>query len=87
VYILPLHRNGGSSIVACVFISAGTCLPNRCLAMNFFSVSAIPDFRRHVAIQETQNQTGLLVFFFFSDFAYCIATILNEYTIGYRPTQ
>jgi hypothetical protein len=45
-----LHRNGSSSIVTCVFISVGTCLLSRCLAMNVCSGSAIPAFRRHVAI-------------------------------------
>jgi hypothetical protein len=33
-----------------VFISAGTCIPNRCLGMNVYSGSAIPAFRRHVRI-------------------------------------
>jgi hypothetical protein len=47
VFTPPLHRNGSSSIVACVFISAGTCLPSRCLAMNVYSGSAIPAFGRH----------------------------------------
>jgi hypothetical protein len=45
-----LRRNGSSSIVACVFISAGTCLPSRCLAMIVYSGSAIPAFRRHVTM-------------------------------------
>jgi hypothetical protein len=45
-----LHRNGSSSIVKCVFISAGTCLPSRCLAMNVYSGSAIPAFRRHITM-------------------------------------
>jgi hypothetical protein len=39
-----------SSIVACVFISAGTYLPSRCLAMNVCSGSAVPAFSRHVVI-------------------------------------
>jgi hypothetical protein len=30
----PLHSNGSYSIVACLFIAAGMCLPSRCLAMN-----------------------------------------------------
>jgi hypothetical protein len=37
-------------IVACVFVVAGTCLPSRCLAMNVYSGSTIPAFRRHVTI-------------------------------------
>jgi hypothetical protein len=44
------HRNSSSSIVMCIFISAETCLPSRCLAMNIYTGSAIPAFRRHVTI-------------------------------------
>jgi hypothetical protein len=29
----PLHSNGIYSIVACVFVAAGMCLPSRCLEM------------------------------------------------------
>jgi hypothetical protein len=50
MFTLPLHRNGSSSIVACVFISAGTCLPSPCLEMNVYSGSDILAFRRHVTI-------------------------------------
>jgi hypothetical protein len=39
VFTSPLHING-SSIVACVFISVGTYLPNRCLAMNYSGYQA-----------------------------------------------
>jgi hypothetical protein len=39
VFTSSLHRNGSSSIVACVFISAGTCLPSRCPVMNVCSGS------------------------------------------------
>jgi hypothetical protein len=45
-----LHRNGSYSIVACEFISAGTSLRNRCLAMNVYPRSAIAALRRHVTI-------------------------------------
>jgi hypothetical protein len=38
------------SIVACLFVAAGTCLPRRCLATNVYSDSTIPAFRRHVTI-------------------------------------
>jgi hypothetical protein len=51
VFTSPLHQNG-SSIVACVFISAGTCLPNHCL-------SAIQAFRRHVTLLSTHLSLGL----------------------------
>jgi hypothetical protein len=45
MYTLPFHRNGSSSIVVCVFISEGTCLPSWCLAMNICSGSAIQDLQ------------------------------------------
>jgi hypothetical protein len=38
------------SIVACVFVAAGTCLPSRCLAMDVSYGSTIPAFRRHVIV-------------------------------------
>jgi hypothetical protein len=40
VFTSSLHRNGSSSIVACVFISAETCLPSSCLAMNYLGFQA-----------------------------------------------
>jgi hypothetical protein len=39
---VPLHSDGSSSIVSCVFVSAGICLPSRCLAMNAYSDFNIP---------------------------------------------
>jgi hypothetical protein len=45
-----LHRNGSCSIVACVFVATGICLPSRCLAMDVSSGPTIPAFRRHVTI-------------------------------------
>jgi hypothetical protein len=39
------------SIVAYVFVGAGTCLPSRCLAVDV-SGSTIPAFRRHVTIRK-----------------------------------
>jgi hypothetical protein len=44
----PLPKN--PSIVACVFVAAGRCLPSRCLAMNAYSCSTIPAFRCHFTI-------------------------------------
>jgi hypothetical protein len=44
----PLRRTDNSSVVPCVFISAGTCLVSRRLTINFYSGSAIPAFRLHV---------------------------------------
>jgi hypothetical protein len=50
VFIVPLHSNGSYSIIAYVFVSAGMCLPSRCLAMNVYSNLAIPAFGHHVTI-------------------------------------
>jgi hypothetical protein len=36
----PHSLETGSSIVACMFISAGNCLPSRCLAMNYSGFQA-----------------------------------------------
>jgi hypothetical protein len=44
VFTVPLHSNGSYSIVACVFVAAGMCLPSRCLAVDVFS-DFTPDFR------------------------------------------
>jgi hypothetical protein len=46
----PLHINGSSSIVSCVFVAAGMSLPSRYLEMDVCSGSTIPAFRRHVKI-------------------------------------
>jgi hypothetical protein len=46
----PLHINDSSSIIACVFVAAGMCLPSRCLVMDVCSGSTIPAFRRHVTV-------------------------------------
>jgi hypothetical protein len=40
----PLHKSGIYSIVACVFVAAGECLPSFCLEMNVYSDLAIPAF-------------------------------------------
>jgi hypothetical protein len=45
------HRySKNTSIVACLFVAAGTCLPRRCLAMNVYSDFTIPASRRHVIV-------------------------------------
>jgi hypothetical protein len=45
------HRYANNTtIVACLFVAVGTCLPRLCLAMNVYSDSTIPAFRRHVTI-------------------------------------
>jgi hypothetical protein len=61
----PLHNNGSYSTVACVFIAAGMCLPSRCLALNVYSVFAVPAFDRHVTILYamtvcSRSRTGIL---------------------------
>jgi hypothetical protein len=53
---LPNH---GKSIVTCLLVSLGTCLPNRCLAMNVYSCSAISAFRRHVTISYVLSTISL----------------------------
>jgi hypothetical protein len=37
----------GSSIIVCVSVAAGACIPSRCLAITAYSGSARPAFRRH----------------------------------------
>jgi hypothetical protein len=49
-FTAPLHSNGSYSIVVCLFVSAGMCLPSRCLAKNVYSDFTIPAFGRHVTI-------------------------------------
>jgi hypothetical protein len=50
VFTAPLHRNGSNSIVACVFVVAGMCLPIRCVAMNVCFDFTITAFGRHATI-------------------------------------
>jgi hypothetical protein len=50
VITVQLHSNGSYSIVACVFVAAGMCLPSRCLAMNVYSDFTIPAFGLHVTV-------------------------------------
>jgi hypothetical protein len=52
VFKAPLVSNGIYSIVACVIVAAGICLPSRCLAMNVCSDLTIPAFGRHVTIRK-----------------------------------
>jgi hypothetical protein len=48
----PTENNvsNNSSILVCVFVSAGMCLTSRRLAMDVSSTSTIPAFRHHVTI-------------------------------------
>jgi hypothetical protein len=39
-----------ASIIACLFVAAGTCLQSRCLGMIVYSGSAIPPFTRYFTI-------------------------------------
>jgi hypothetical protein len=50
VFTALLNSNGSYSIVACIFIAAGMCLPSRCLTTNVSSDFTIPAFGRHVTI-------------------------------------
>jgi hypothetical protein len=50
VFTAPLHSDGSYSIVASVFVSAGICLPSRCLAMSVYSDFAIPADGRFVTV-------------------------------------
>jgi hypothetical protein len=52
----PLHRNGSYFPVS-LFISAGICLPSRCLAVDVCSGPTIPSFRRHVTVFTTTRVT------------------------------
>jgi hypothetical protein len=46
---VPLHSNGSYSIVACIFVAAGMCLPSIYLTMDVSDFS-IPALVRHVTI-------------------------------------
>jgi hypothetical protein len=50
VFTAPLHSNWSYSIVACVFVAAGMCLPSRTLAMDIYSDVTIPALGRHVTV-------------------------------------
>jgi hypothetical protein len=50
VFTVPFHTNGSYSIVSCVFVVAGTCLPSRFLTMNVYSDFTISAFGHHVTI-------------------------------------
>jgi hypothetical protein len=42
--------SNNSSIVACIYVAAGTCVPSRRLLVDVSSGSTIPNFRRHFTI-------------------------------------
>jgi hypothetical protein len=50
VLTASLHNNESYSIVVCVFVAAGMCLPSRCVAMNVCYDFIILAFERHIAI-------------------------------------
>jgi hypothetical protein len=58
VFTSPFYRIDSSSVVACLFISARTRLPSRCLAMNVHSGSAISAFRRHITMYSVDWYEG-----------------------------
>jgi hypothetical protein len=56
-----------ASIVACIFVAAGTCLTSCCLTINVYSGSTIPAFRRRVtilSITKLDRTTKTLCFYF-----------------------
>jgi hypothetical protein len=55
----PLHRNG-SSVVACVYVAAGMCLPSRCIAVDVCSDSTLLVFRCHVTILSKLFRSSVL---------------------------
>jgi hypothetical protein len=50
VFTAPLYSKGSYSIVTCVFVGAGKCLPRRCLAMTVYSNFTIPPFGHHITL-------------------------------------
>jgi hypothetical protein len=48
-----------SSIVACVLIAAGTCLPSRCLVTAVSSGSTIPPFSRYITLLRQQGCSSI----------------------------
>jgi hypothetical protein len=50
VFTAPFHSDGSYSIVVCVFVDAGMCLPSHCLPMDVSSDFTIPAFERRVTI-------------------------------------
>jgi hypothetical protein len=50
MFTMPLHSNGNYSIVVCVLVAVGVCLPTRCPAMNVYSDFIIPALGRHITI-------------------------------------
>jgi hypothetical protein len=47
---VPLHSNESYSIVACVFVAAGMCLPSCCVTMNVYFHFTISAVWHHVRI-------------------------------------
>jgi hypothetical protein len=56
MFTVPLHSKESYSIVACIFVAAGMCLPSRCLTMDLYCDFAIRAFGRHVAIYLGQKE-------------------------------
>jgi hypothetical protein len=55
VYTAPLHNNGSYSIVACVFVATGMCLPSRCLEIDIYADFTVPAFGRYIVCGELEN--------------------------------
>jgi hypothetical protein len=58
LFTTELHSSGSYSIVACVFVAAGICLPSRCLAINVYF-----DFVLRLSGIMSQYLPGLFVTF------------------------
>jgi hypothetical protein len=56
VFTALLHNKGSYSIVACVFIATGMCLPSSCLAIDVSSDFTIPAFGRHVTKKDKTQE-------------------------------
>jgi hypothetical protein len=65
VFTVPLHSNASYSIVACVFVAMGMCLPSSCLAMNVYSDLTIPAFGRHVTIGKAAKPATFMLIKYF----------------------
>jgi hypothetical protein len=50
VFTAPLRSNGSYSVVACISVGAGMCLPSSCLTINISSDFTIPVFGLRVTI-------------------------------------
>jgi hypothetical protein len=64
MFTAPLHSNESYSIVACVFVASGMCLPSRYLATNVYTDFAILAFGHHVTIHKSSRWIPHFVYTF-----------------------